>query len=134
MCAASVYPEPGSNSHVIQLPISFVLLCQTSVKISSMYTEYYLVDFSSSSLHNLLLETLYNLIISNQIFFWVLSSIFYAFAFLFFGSFTTALLVSQSLLFTFQCAFTFFSILLKCRTHFILLLLDLYVNTFLKLF
>ena len=62
-------------------------------------------------------------------------SSFFAFAYLFlFGSFTTALLVSQSLLFTFQCAFTFFSILLKCRTHFILLLLDLYVNTFLKLF
>ena len=71
MCAASVYPEPGSNSHVISIYI-YISLCNY---ISFLFR--------------------------------VFDSFFYAFAFFYFGSFTTALLVSQSLLFTFQCAFIF---------------------------
>ena len=76
MCAASVYPEPGSNSHIIGI-YTCIFLC--------IYISFLFEFFDSIS---------------------------YAFAFFFFGSFTTALLVSQSLLFTFQCAFYVISILL----------------------
>ena len=75
MCAASVYPEPGSNSHVIGIYI-YISLCN--------YISFFYFEFFDSSLR---------------------------FRVFYFGSFTTALLVSQSLLFTFQCAFYVISIL-----------------------
>ena len=76
MCAASVYPEPGSNSHVIGIYI-YIFRCS--------YISFLTLKVFDSS--------------------FTLSRFFY------FGSFTTALLVSQSLLFTFQCAFYVISIL-----------------------
>ena len=77
MCAASVYPEPGSNSHVIGIYIHISLCAYIS----------FLSEFFDSIFS--------------------LSRIF------FFGSFTTALLVSQSLLFTFQCAFIYLNRLIR---------------------
>ena len=60
MCAASVYPEPGSNSLVFRSAINFVLLCQISSKFIRCTFKYYLIIFSSSSLHYSFLPNLIN--------------------------------------------------------------------------
>jgi hypothetical protein len=100
MCAASVYPEPGSNSHV-----NGIYICIFLCSYISFLTKVYLALF-----------------LRFRVYF-------------FLGSFTTALLVSQSLLFTFQCAFFILnSNLFSSGTCIILLLLKSYVNTFFKLF
>ena len=65
MCAASVYPEPGSNSHVYRVSTKLRSAVLNFGKTLSMYIEYYLNRFSSFALHNLLIETtsLFSLII-----------------------------------------------------------------------
>ena len=134
MCAASVYPEPGSNSHVISTMINFVILCQTSVKISSMYQRTIssiflrfpcLTRFSS--------PTYFILIITNQI------------LFEFFDSYFTLsrlfiLVVLLPLFIGFSKFIVYFSMCFLSSqfhlsgTNLIVLYLITYVNTFFELF
>ena len=57
MCAASVYPEPGSNSLVFLAFANPNSAVSIFVRIFSIYIEYYLKNSSSISLHNLFIKT-----------------------------------------------------------------------------
>ena len=110
MCAASVYPEPGSNSHVFDKNKLRSAVSDFSKFLLDIQT-YNLEKISSSSLHNSFLFAnlcLFDFIIK---FIWVLWLFFTLSRLIFLVVLSTALLVSQSLLFTFQCAFYVISIL-----------------------
>lgn len=99
MCAASVYPEPGSNSHIIFLKINFVLFCQTSWKFA---------QYTFSIISPIFIRFPHTTRFFSEIFFWVIRLIIFSGPF-FIDSFLYLLIgyFLKGLLFTFQCTFFF---------------------------